>query len=154
MDPEITTQHGITEALHFLHDRLQDQPLVQIQFTKDWARFAPITAGVYAIYEGENIIYVGESGSLRGRMRDLRRTMNHTFRRSLGRSLYTDHPEFAPATSKRKFSATIESSLSAYMESGIRIRVLTVLFGRAEFEEFLISKYNPKLNKKTKRQGN
>ena len=40
-------------------------------------------AGVYFIFDSNILCYVGESGSLFGRLKDFHRTLNHTFRRSL-----------------------------------------------------------------------
>ena len=44
----------------------------------DWASEVPLEAGVYVIWQGKKQIYVGQTSSLRARMTDLARPVNHT----------------------------------------------------------------------------
>ena len=81
-------------------------------------------------------------------MKDLRRTLNHSYRRSLGFKLFK-----VKATSRQKFSDEIEHKLNEYFEQTITVSFLPVLFGRLEMEELLVNKYKGELlNKKEKRQ--
>src|SRR3954467_13164541 len=50
-----------------------------------WTADVPTTGGVYALWEIASgaMIYVGETSSLRLRMRDFGRSVNHTCRRKL-----------------------------------------------------------------------
>lgn len=57
---------------------------VPFEPTWKWMKQFPSGPGVYAIFELGELAYVGESGSLRGRMGDLLDTRHHTLRRSLG----------------------------------------------------------------------
>src|SRR4051812_35512834 len=66
-----------------------------------WHLHFPKAPGVYVIFIGGKVVYVGESGSLRARMKDLRETRNHTFRRSHGKALFSERPSFVAAASNR-----------------------------------------------------
>lgn len=95
----------------------------------------PPKPGVYAIYQGKALVWVGESGDLSGRARDLFRTKNHSFRRQLGAKLFADRPDFEPATSRKSFSPEIEIALTEFMERKLSFLVIPVAIGRKEVEE-------------------
>lgn len=95
----------------------------------------PGKAGVYALYQGDKLVWVGESGDLSGRARDLFRTKNHNFRRILGAKLFSNRPDFEPATIKRSFTPEIEIALTAFMEGKLSFLVIPVRVGRKEVEE-------------------
>jgi len=76
--------------------RLLGSKKVKVEFTRRWAQqFLPI-AGLYVVYDTNKPVYFGETGNLKERMKDLKRTLNHSFRRSLGFHLYGE-----VATSKK-----------------------------------------------------
>jgi hypothetical protein len=106
---------------------------------------------VYLIRESGIICYVGETGSIRERMRDLMNTQNHVIRRSIGNSKYKDYEGFEKATSRTRFVPEIETNLKKWIEDKLEISTLVVPFGRKEFEEHLYDKYKPKYNNKGKR---
>lgn len=87
------------------------QPTATSALTRRTYSTIPSMSGVYAIYEHRSLIYVGETGCLSERFRDMFQTRNHSFRRKLGKKLYGSEPDFVAATSKRKFSAEIEEGL-------------------------------------------
>ena len=93
--------------------------------------------GVYFIFDNDKLCYVGESGSLFGRLKDFHRTLNHTFRRSLGEYLYAEHPKYSKASSKNKFDDEIEKSLDEYIQNKITISYKPILIGRKEFEDWM-----------------
>jgi len=121
-----------------------------IYLTNEWVKQAPIEAGIYVVFKNKKIVYVGETGSIQGRMNDLRRTVNHTLRRSIGAKKFAKVKGFQKATSKKKFSPRIEKLVEKYIR-GLDISVLPIAFGRKEMEEYLISKYKPIFNNKAKR---
>ena len=81
-----TVAKGIAES---------NAPVALLQSTKH-----PKEPGVYCIFRAGKPIYVGESGDLSARMKDLFRTVNHSFRRSLGTHLYAQRPIFVEASSR------------------------------------------------------
>jgi hypothetical protein len=95
----------------------------------------PAKPGVYALYQGKTLVWVGESGDLSERARDLFRTKNHSFRRLLGAKLFADRPDFEPATSKKSFSPEIETALTEFMEHKLSFLAIPVKIGRKEIEE-------------------
>lgn len=120
---------------------------VSVSFDRNWSSQFPIDAGIYVIYEKGKVVYFGETGNINGRMKDLRRTVNHSFRRSLGFKLYHEK-----ATSDKKFSDKNELKLNEYFIRYIKIGWLQITFGRLETEEYLVDKYGEQLlNKKKKR---
>lgn len=113
----------------------------------DW----PDGPGVYGLYDATGLIYVGESGSLRARANDLFQTRNHQFRRSLGKQLFSDHPLFAPATSRRAFCQEIELSLTSYTEEVVRYAVFPTSVCRKEIEEAVCAEAANLLNRRRRR---
>ena len=103
------------------------------------------------MFDGKKLIYVGETGSLRGRMKQVRDTRNHTLRRQVGAAKFSDRISYQPATSKRKFPESIEGMLNTYIEKNLSVKVLPVLLGRKEIEERLIDDETPRFNIKTRR---
>lgn len=124
----------------------------RIHLTREWTKQLPNEAGVYIIRENDTICYVGETGLLRSRMRDLLDTRNHTLRRNIGNSRYAKEPGFQKATASRKFNPAIEARLNKWIEANLEISTLVVGLGRKELEEFIYDKYDkPKYNSKGKR---
>jgi len=122
-----------------------------IELTRAWARTFPKRSGVYSIFDKRELVYVGESGSVRGRMMDLLDSRHHVLRRNLGSALFRGEPEFISATSKTKFPPQYEAQLNDYIQSQLKICVVTVSLGRKEIEEWLIESYDPTHNKKRRR---
>lgn len=119
-----------------------------VRFDRGWPKEFPDEAGMYVIYDKGEVSYFGETGNIRGRMKDLRRTLNHSFRRSLGYSLFNEI-----ATSSEKFTQDIELKLDKYFEEYITVATMPLSFGRLEFEEYLVDEYGDRLlNKKVKRK--
>lgn len=101
-----------------------------------WASDLPQDAGVYVLWKGSSPIYVGETSSLRSRMRDLTRIENHTFARLTCK-------QFSIAFSDKVALVSVLSR--TYTLSFILVR-----FGRKEVEEFLILRWRSSLfNKPT-----
>ncbi|MBF0252648.1 MAG: hypothetical protein HQL29_02430 [Candidatus Omnitrophica bacterium] len=65
-------------------------------------------------------------------MKDLRRTLNHTLRRSIGKEKFGEK-----ATSTKKFSNQNEMSLNEFFEKEISVAWSIVDFGRKEIEEYI-----------------
>lgn len=121
-----------------------------VELTRGWAKTKPEEAGVYAFFEKDRIVYVGETGLLQGRMNDIRNTLNHTLRRSIGEKKFSNVKGYEKASSKKKFPKHIEEKVENYLLE-LEVSILPVRFGRTEFEEYLVEKYDPIFNKKTKR---
>lgn len=138
---------GLADKL-LLHEKK-----IPIELTKEWANKFPEYAGVYVIYENENILYIGETGYLRGRMTDLLDTRNHSFRRTIGKKRFSNEATYYKATTSRKFSDEIEFLINDYIIHHLTISSIEVSLGRKELEEYLISKYLTAVNLKSKRKG-
>jgi hypothetical protein len=107
--------------------------------------------GVYCIFEHDELIYVGETGSLKERMKDIFRTMNHSFRRSLGKRQFANVAGVSEANSKTNFPFDVELQLTEYMESNIRVALTPVAIGRKEVEEIIVKKHAPVFNSRGQR---
>ena len=85
--------------------------------------------GVYALWElsADAMVYVGETASLRHRMRDIRRSVNHTCRRKLA--------------AKHAILGVTEAQLSPAIGSLYVLSFLPVALGRLELEEYLSIRY-------------
>ena len=90
-----------------------------------WAASIPAKPGVYVLWTAKSGIpvYVGQSSSLRDRMRDLGRSVNHTCRRKIA-----EHHKLVGAS---------EAKLSAKMAKCYMVSFITVTLGRVELEEYL-----------------
>jgi hypothetical protein len=93
--------------------------------SENWALDIPTTGGVYALWRRPSgaMVYVGETSSLRHRMQDLGRSVNHTCRRKLAE--------------KHRMVGAPEPELSAVIAKHYLVSYLPVALGRAELEEYL-----------------
>ena len=115
-----------------------------------WWNAIPKSPGVYSIFKDGKVVYCGETGNLQGRMRDLTRTVNHTFRRRFGTKQYEHRSDFQPASAKQKFPPNIETLLDRAM-SCLLVKVVSIRLGRREIEESAILLLKPKFNLRTAR---
>lgn len=148
------TELQISEYLKELEDNLLGKQKLPIRLDFEWVKEFPFSPGIYAIFENDKIIYVGETGSIRKRMNDLRNTLNHTFRRTTGEILFSTREDYRKASSSIKYPDNIEKELENWMKRNLSISYLCVKLGRKELEELIIDR-NPKiLNKRIKRKQN
>ncbi len=128
----------------------------RIVLTRKWASQIPSVAGVYILKQNDEIVYVGETGNLRGRMTDLLDSRNHTVRRTLGVKLFSSHEGFKQANAKTKFPQHIENLLDTHIGETMYLAYLNVPLGRKELEEVLEATIGleVRLNKRGKRQAN
>ncbi len=122
-----------------------------IELNRQWPNQFPETAGVYVLRDKNEICYVGETGKLRGRMIDILDTRNHTFRRSLGSSLFCDRSDYTKVSPSKTFCPDIEELLNSYISTNLSVSLIPVILGRKELEETLIDKFLPRYNQKGKR---
>lgn len=118
-----------------------------------WSKQFDKLRGVYFIFENNELKYVGETGSLNGRMTDLLNTKNHTLRRSIGERNFFHIIGYTKANSNQSYSPEIEEMLNHYMGSKLTVSCLPLEIGRKEFEEWVIET-NPEIqfyNKRKKR---
>ncbi len=142
----------VFDFLEKLEKKLLAKDKVEMSFIRGWAGQFDNDAGVYAVFDNDELIYVGETGNLQGRMKDIRRTLNHSFRRSLGEKLYSGHEEYQKATSSKKHVDEIEFMLNEYCVANIKVATLVVHLGRKELEEMMTEKYDGLLNARLKRK--
>ena len=129
--------------------QLLSQERVSFSFDRNWSSNFPNKPGIYAIFDNSELRYIGETADLKERMKDVKRTVNHTFRRKLGKA------EFNGTLVKRKFTKDIETRLNDYYLSNLTFVGIPVHFGRIEIETYLINKHiNSLLNTQGKRGQN
>jgi excinuclease UvrABC nuclease subunit len=119
--------------------------------TRDWANSFPDKAGVYIFRIKNELCYVGETGSIKGRMMDVLNTKNHNLRRIIGETQFQSHPEYSKASSFKSFVMEIELGINEYFKRKLNISFIVVELGRKELEEYLFEKYQPRYNQKGKR---
>lgn len=144
-DSEIDQEFARIEK--YLFDELNWQ---EVELTRAWANSQPSEAGVYMLFEECKPVYVGETGSISGRIKDMLDSRHHTVRRALGEKRFHLIDGYQKATSKAKHPAHIEELVENTL-SGLKLCVLPIKIGRKEFEEYIFSKYQPELNRKAKR---
>lgn len=129
---------NIQQSLRDYESALSGAPRRVVGGGQKWASDVPQDAGVYVLWKDESPIYVGETSSLRSRMRDLTRFENHTF---------------AKLTCKQFGIATADKAgLVDIFSKTYKLSFILVPFGRKEVEEFLIIRWRSSLfNKPTTR---
>ena len=128
----------------------------QIILNRSWTSQIPRKAGVYVFKENDNIVYVGETGNLQGRMNDLLDSRHHQIRRTLGSKLFSTYEGFQKATSMNKFPPNIEVLLNNHIATNLSVAYLEVSLGRKELEELIQQDIHIdiRLNKRGKRISN
>ena len=119
--------------------KLLNEKSIPFSFDKDWSSKFANEPGVYGIFDKGALCYVGETADLKERMKDVKRTVNHTFRRKLGEK------EFDGILKKKKFSVEVEVKLDDYYTSNLSFVGIPVHFGRIEIETYLINEHNATL---------
>lgn len=121
---------------------------INFSFDRNWSSKFPSKAGIYAIFDEDKLVYVGETANLKERMKEVKRTYNHSFRKKLGRFLI----EGAKVT-KGKFEETLELKLNDYYVDRVKFTYKELNFGRLEVESHLFhrNKENGLLNSIGKR---
>lgn len=142
-----TQQYLNTLAEKLIHK----SPKEHINLTRGWAKQFPKEAGVYVLFESGELVYAGETGSIRGRMTDYLDTRHHTVRRKIGALNFSKVKGFESANSKLKFPAHIEKLVINWLEKKVELCYLVVDLGRKELEEYIISEHSPKYNSKGQR---
>lgn len=121
-----------------------------MELTRSWAKSFSTDAGVYMLFEQDKLVYVGETGSITGRVTDMLNSRHHTVRRALGEKRLKTVSGYQKATSSINYPVHIEEMVQKIL-SCFKISVMPIAFGRKEFEEYIQSKYSPELNRKGKR---
>jgi len=143
---------NVEKYLNSIHDELMAIKPQKIGLSAAWCNTFKAEPGIYLFRDKKKIVYVGETGNLCGRMNDVRRTVNHTFRRNIGNTIFSHIEGWEKATSKKRFIDTIEEMVDEHFKRNLTVAVLSVPLGRCELEEFIINKYNPEYNKKRRRK--
>lgn len=142
----------------YLNDRkaelLNPNNWQKITLSRTWTATVPNEAGVYAIKDGAHLVYIGETGNLQGRMKDLLDSRHHTLRRTIGHKLFADMEGYSPATTKKKFPPHIEKRVDEHIHKNLSVAFLKVSLGRKELEELIETeiKIEVRLNKRGKRK--
>ena len=122
---------------------------IKFSFDRKWTSNFPEKPGVYAIFDKSKLLYIGESANLKERMKELKRTYNHSFRKKLGGIHFN-----GKIGKNKKYSDKIEQMMNEFYTKNVYLSFIEVNFGRIEIESFLIDKFNDKiLNSKKKRKG-
>jgi len=126
----------------------------KVELSRVWANTILSKPGTYAAFENGKVVYVGETGNMRERMKDLLDSRHHTLRRNIGRYNFSKLDGYHSANSKEKFPPHIEEKVISWLTDRITISVLATDLGRKELEERLIEKFHPIYNEKEKRKSN
>ncbi len=127
---------------------------VAVTLTDEWAKKTPDEAGVYAAFEEDDLVYVGETVNIQKRMKNLQNSRQHALRRNIVKLNFSDSKGYPEADGNKLFPQEIEKKVDNWLENKIRIAFLPTTLGRAELEEKIIQKYRPKYNIKGKGKSN
>lgn len=144
-------EHLVSQEIQRIESILLDKlNWRNMELTRSWAKSFTQSSGVYMLFENDHLVYIGESGSISGRVMDMLNSRHHTVRRAIGEKRFAHINGFAKATSSIKFPPHIEELVQGLLLT-FKISVLPISFGRKEFEEYIQAKYSPELNRKGKR---
>ncbi|HRK80913.1 MAG TPA: GIY-YIG nuclease family protein [Saprospiraceae bacterium] len=143
----------IEDYLSKLENDLLNGKWQLVETNYGWTDKFQSTAGVYVVKEEGEICYVGETGNLKKRMRDLLDTRNHSLRRTIGCARFAGKEGYEIATPSRKFPPQFEEELNRFFEDNFEVSAIEVLIGRKELEERLVEKFKPKYNTREKRKS-
>lgn len=122
--------------LNGFEKKLFDSEKIKFERNQIWRRkHLKNVPGIYALFEDDNLKYVGETGDLLKRMSDITRTVNHSFRKQIGAE------KFSGIKSSKKFGIEIEKSLDDFFDNNLYIKFIEVNFGRLEIETYLVDKF-------------
>jgi len=130
---KILTEANIRKAKEDAENTLLTSSKIKFSFDRRWSHNFLSQAGVYAIFDKGTLCYIGQTANLRERMKEVKRTYNHSFRKKLGYTL-------GGVIEKRKFSESIEEELNEYFKNNLTFSALAIDFGRLEIESYLIQK--------------
>lgn len=135
----LQSEEKVQQLVDTIEYDLLTKTKIPFGLTAQWRKNFPQLPGVYAIFENGKFVYVGETADLRDRMKDLRRTYNHTFRNKIGilRLNGVRHGNL--------FTAGIETELDNYMQQHLAITYHSILLGRKEVEARIVEKYKDML---------
>lgn len=136
------------------NELMKNENKKKVDLSNDWAKEFPDEPGVYVAFENRQVVYVGETGNLQCRMKDLRNTLNHSFRRNIGRVRFSHIRGYQDASSKKKFPQHVENKVENWLTTKIKISYLATELGRKELEERIFKRYSPVYNKKGRRIKN
>ncbi len=120
-------QKQIQSILSKLEQDVINAPRRTILDGRGWANDITSCAGVYAIWEFEVPVYVGETKNLKKRMKSLSRPRTHTFTKKCGETFDINEADIG--------------ALRRAISERYMVSFVLVPFGRKEGEEYLIEKW-------------
>lgn len=139
-------EFSVKQYLNGLMSELVNKTKIPVELTGEWTKHFPSSAGVYVLFEEQDLVYAGESSSIRRRTTNYSNTKNHTVRRKIGLFNFSHIEGFERASSKKQFPSHIETLVDDWLKNKARVCFLAVELGRKELEELVIKKYKPKYN--------
>jgi predicted GIY-YIG superfamily endonuclease len=119
------------------------------EFTADFRKALPTKGGVYVVFHERDVIYVGETTSLRHRLGvHMRNPENHVLALKLARLLYDKANGNGSAGSTRKFKESHKAATREWIRQNLSVSYVHLPIGRKELEERLVGKYDPEFNKR------
>ncbi|KAA1245839.1 hypothetical protein [Aquimarina sp. RZ0] len=130
------TNKDIIAHIESIDIQLKTNAKIKFEYNTNWANLNfEDSPAIYALFDKGTLVYIGQTASLLKRMKDLRKTYNHSFRKQLGRKLFE-----TVENKKGVFVDKDEHGLTLYFEKNIEITFTCIYFGRLEAESYLIHK--------------
>lgn len=129
----VWSEAEIVEFVSTIESELNNMEKIKFSFDRSWSKKFPDGPGVYAIFDKDKLVYFGETANIKERMKEVKRTVNHSFRRKLGRKI---NPEAKIV--KGKFPKELEAFLDRFYKVRLYFAYKSLNFGRLEVESHLI----------------
>jgi len=133
----LLSSQKIQDIIDDVESTLLTMSKIRFDFDRKWSSNFPAKAGIYAIFDNEELIYIGETANIKERMKEVKRTYNHSFRRKLGK-----HLNQGAVIENGKFDEVIELALNGYFTNQISFSFKVLNFGRLEVESHLIHRHH------------
>jgi len=118
-------------------------------YTTHFRARLPQHGGVYVFFLNDEVVYVGETKSLRQRLGNhMRNPENHVLALKIARLLFDILNGPGAAGSRRAFAEDHKQLTRDWVARSLQVAWLPVQLGRKELEEFLIEAYDPEFNKR------
>jgi len=116
----------------------------KILLTTEWAKRFPSEAGVCVFFEGGKIVYVGETGSIAKRMKNLIYTREHTLRKKIALNYFSGLKGYEKGSNK--YTVGIEAKINDFLINRIEFSYLLIDKDRKDLKKLVMKEYKPIYN--------
>lgn len=115
-----------------------------VSLTNKWEESFPDEAGLLIFFEGNKVVYIGETGSIARRLKNLSQTRLHALRRRIAVNNFLQEKAYVKGSGR--YTSDIELKINNYLITKVKFNYLLVDENRKELKKLAIVEYEPKYN--------